>query len=85
MGLRLLDLGCGTGWAVRYVVSLVHECGEFYGIDISSKMIEKAKENSAGFKNVYFYQPMQNNYLSAMTSLLVGAGQRQCSLISANM
>jgi ubiquinone/menaquinone biosynthesis C-methylase UbiE len=53
---RLLDLGCGTGWAVRYAASLVHERGEFYGIDISSKMIERAKENSSDFKNVNFYQ-----------------------------
>lgn len=29
----LLDLGCGTGWAVRYAASLVNERGEFYGIE----------------------------------------------------
>ena len=27
-------------------------CGEFYGVDISSKTIERAKENLADFKNV---------------------------------
>jgi ubiquinone/menaquinone biosynthesis C-methylase UbiE len=53
---RLLDLGCGTGWAVRYAARLVNERGEFYGIDISSNMIEKAKTSSADYKNVQFYQ-----------------------------
>ncbi|MGA7677525.1 MAG: methyltransferase domain-containing protein, partial [Dehalococcoidia bacterium] len=53
---RLLDLGCGTGWAVRYAARLVNERGEFYGIDISSNMVEKAKTSSADYKNVQFYQ-----------------------------
>lgn len=53
-GQRLLDLGCGTGWAVRYAVDLVHERGEFYGIDISPKMIDKAEASSSGFKNIHF-------------------------------
>jgi ubiquinone/menaquinone biosynthesis C-methylase UbiE len=53
---RLLDLGCGTGWAVRYAARLVSERGEFYGIDISSTMIEKAKANSSDYQSVQFYQ-----------------------------
>jgi ubiquinone/menaquinone biosynthesis C-methylase UbiE len=65
---RLLDIGCGTGWAVRYAASLVKEHGEFCGIDISSKMIEKAIANSSDYKNVHFYRtgaeklPFKNNY-----------------------
>jgi len=65
---HLLDLGCGTGWAVRYAASLVNQRGEFYGIDISSKMIEKAKSSSSDCKNVYFYQanaeqlPINNDF-----------------------
>ncbi len=64
---HLLDLGCGTGWAVRYAANLVNQRGEFYGIDISSKMIEKAKANSSDYENVHFYQtsaeqlPFENN------------------------
>ncbi len=49
-----LDMGCGTGWAVRYAASLVKNKGKFYGIDISSKMIEKAEKNCAGCVNIYF-------------------------------
>jgi ubiquinone/menaquinone biosynthesis C-methylase UbiE len=65
---RFLDLGCGTGWAVRYAASLVNDQGEFDGIDISSKMIEKAVANSSEYKNAHFYQtsadklPFENNH-----------------------
>jgi ubiquinone/menaquinone biosynthesis C-methylase UbiE len=69
-GQRLLDVGCGTGWAVRYAIGLVDGAGEFYGIDISSKMIEKAIASSSDYKNVHFYQtsaeqlPFQNDFFN---------------------
>jgi ubiquinone/menaquinone biosynthesis C-methylase UbiE len=50
----LLDLACGTGWAVRYAASLTNGRGKFYGVDISSKMIEKAEASSASYMNVHF-------------------------------
>lgn len=50
----LLDLACGTGWAVRYAARLANRRGSFYGIDISSKMIEMAEASSARYRNVYF-------------------------------
>lgn len=50
-----LDLGCGTGWAVRYVEKMMHGKGRFIGIDISGQMIEKAKELAGGTKNITFY------------------------------
>lgn len=53
-GVTFLDIGCGTGWAVRYAASLV-ETGAFYGIDLSEKMIEMAKNKAEGLKNVHFY------------------------------
>jgi ubiquinone/menaquinone biosynthesis C-methylase UbiE len=51
---HFLDLSCGIGWAVRYAASLADGRGEFYGIDISSKMIEKAEASSANHRNVHF-------------------------------
>lgn len=45
----VLEIGVGTG---RLAVRVVPLCGEFYGIDISPKTIERAKENLAGFTNV---------------------------------
>jgi ubiquinone/menaquinone biosynthesis C-methylase UbiE len=51
---RFLHLSCGIGWAVRYAASLADGQGEFYGIDISSKMIAKAEASSADYRNVHF-------------------------------
>ncbi len=45
----VFEIGVGTG---RLAVRVAPLCGEFYGIDISPKTIERAKENLAGFENV---------------------------------
>jgi ubiquinone/menaquinone biosynthesis C-methylase UbiE len=42
-GLRFLDIGCGTGWAVAYVHGRCGGAGSFSGIDISPRMIERAR------------------------------------------
>jgi ubiquinone/menaquinone biosynthesis C-methylase UbiE len=51
---HFLDAGCGTGWAVGEVAKLVNNKGLFYGIDLSPKMIEKAKDNFSGQENFHF-------------------------------
>jgi len=62
-----LDLGCGTGWAVRYLSNLLAGRGKFIGIDIAKGMIEKAKLNAVDTRNVEFYEasaedlPFENN------------------------
>jgi ubiquinone/menaquinone biosynthesis C-methylase UbiE len=53
-GQHFLDIGCGTRWAVRYAASVVQNKGDFYGIDISPKMIEKAKEICGSCENIHF-------------------------------
>lgn len=45
----VFEIGVGTG---RLAVRVAPLCGEFYGVDISFKTIERAKENLADFKNV---------------------------------
>lgn len=45
----VLEIGVGTG---RLAIRVAPLCGEFYGVDISSKTIERAKENLAEFENV---------------------------------
>ena len=45
----VLEIGVGTG---RLAVRVAPLCGEFYGVDISSKTIERAKGNLAEFENV---------------------------------
>jgi ubiquinone/menaquinone biosynthesis C-methylase UbiE len=52
-GLTVLDVGCGTGWAVREVArrrpgAVVH------GIDISPGMIKEATRRATGVPNVTF-------------------------------
>ena len=52
-GARVLDVGCGSGWATR----LLAECastGQVTGIDISDEMIRVARESSTAFPNVEF-------------------------------
>src|SRR5919106_3144002 len=39
---KVLDVGCGTGFAVLYLASILPD-GKACGIDISSGMIEKAR------------------------------------------
>jgi ubiquinone/menaquinone biosynthesis C-methylase UbiE len=53
---RLLDVGCGTGRALRYASNLVNGQGEFYGIDLSAKMIEISKAKASGYDNMLFYK-----------------------------
>jgi ubiquinone/menaquinone biosynthesis C-methylase UbiE len=52
---NFLDVGCGTGWAVLYAAHLLCDGGKAFGIDLSPKMIEKAKENGKEIANAEFY------------------------------
>ena len=47
--ISVLEIGVGTG---RLAVRVAPLCGAFYGVDISSKTIERAAENLTGFENV---------------------------------
>ena len=50
---RVLDVGCGSGWATRLMAEKAHG-GRVVGIDISDEMIRLARESSATFPNVEF-------------------------------
>ena len=52
-GIHFLDLGCGTGQAVRQVAALTQHIGVFCGIDLSPRMIEVARQ-AGRLKNVRF-------------------------------
>src|SRR5277367_5692848 len=49
-GQRILDLGCGSGWATRMLARLVAEgsqaAGHVIGVDISDEMIRQARASS---------------------------------------
>ena len=55
-GMNLLDIGCGTGWAVRRAAVLVGPRGKACGVDLSVKMIEQARKAADGARNVEFQQ-----------------------------
>jgi ubiquinone/menaquinone biosynthesis C-methylase UbiE len=50
---RVLDLGCGTGWASRRLAKLVPN-GEVVGLDVADEMLRRAEQASAGIKNVRY-------------------------------
>jgi ubiquinone/menaquinone biosynthesis C-methylase UbiE len=50
---RVLDVGCGSGWAARLMAEEVTS-GRVVGIDISDEMVRLAQESSQEFKNVEF-------------------------------
>jgi len=63
----MLDIGCGTGWALGRAANAIDGKGTFYGVDLSEKMIEKAKENFQGNENFHFFKanaeeiPLEDN------------------------
>ncbi|PYS69731.1 MAG: hypothetical protein DMF69_15960 [Acidobacteria bacterium] len=50
---RVLDVGCGSGWATRLIAEKAHE-GNVMGIDIADEMVQLAAESSSSFENVEF-------------------------------
>ena len=61
-GLRILDIGCGSGRDVYLLSQLVGQDGEVIGIDMTAEQLEIAKSyanyhsRKFGFSNVHFYQ-----------------------------
>lgn len=57
-GERVLDLGCGSGWATRLlaraVCSVSKDVGQVVGVDVSDEMIRLARVASKDFDNVTF-------------------------------
>jgi len=57
-GERVLDLGCGSGWASRLLARIVGEGpeghGQVVGVDISDEMVRRARAASREFDNLMF-------------------------------
>lgn len=56
-GKRVLDLGCGFGWHCRYAVD--NGAYSVVGVDISEKMIERAREINASERIGYRVAPIE--------------------------
>jgi arsenite methyltransferase len=50
---RVLDIGCGNGWATRLMAEQAPD-GRVVGIDISDEMVDLARESSLSLSNVEF-------------------------------
>jgi len=78
-GERVLDLGCGSGWATRLVARLVGEgpegFGQVVGIDVSDEMMRLAREASKEFENILYVQgsaekiPWEENFFDKVLSV----------------
>src|SRR5262249_2575333 len=57
-GERVLDLGCGSGWATRLLARLVADgpegFGQVVGLDVWDEMIRQARAESQEFENVLY-------------------------------
>jgi SAM-dependent methyltransferase len=51
---RILDVGCGQGWACRLIAARAPEC-VVVGLDISDGMIRRARENSRDFPSITYH------------------------------
>src|SRR5271156_1522231 len=78
-GERILDLGCGSGWATRLLARLVSDgpqgFGQVVGVDISDEMIRQARAASKEFDNVTFVVgsaaqiPWEENFFDKVLSV----------------
>jgi arsenite methyltransferase len=78
-GERVLDLGCGSGWATRLLARIVADgpegSGQVVGLDIADEMIRQARAASKDFENVMFVQgsaaqiPWEENFFDKVLSV----------------
>ena len=52
VGLRVLDLGCGSGRYTRWLKTSQH-AGEVIGVDMSEHMIEEVNANNIKLNQIY--------------------------------
>ena len=78
-GERVLDLGCGSGWATRLLARLVGDgpegFGQVVGIDVSDEMVRLAREESKEFENTLYvwgsaqHIPWEENFFDKVLSV----------------
>ena len=78
-GERVLDLGCGVGWATRILARLVADGpeggGQVIGLDVADEMISRARASSKEFENVMYVWgsaqkiPWQENFFDKVLSI----------------
>ncbi len=75
---RVLDLGCGAGWASRMMAQLVSGAkgpGQVVGVDVSDEMIRRARAKSTEYDNLMFVVgsaeqiPWEENFFDKVLSV----------------
>lgn len=72
---RILDLGCGEGWACRLMAHRAGAGCSVVGIDISNEMICRARDKSRSLANVNYHCssaeqiPVPDNYFTKVVSI----------------
>ena len=72
---RILDLGCGQGWASRLIARRAPQGCTVVGVDISDEMIRQAREKSGSHPNIRYFCcgaetiPSPDNYFSTVISI----------------
>jgi arsenite methyltransferase len=78
-GERVLDLGCGSGWATRLLARIVGDgpegFGQVVGLDVSDEMIRQARTESKDFDNILYVWgsseqiPWEENFFDKVLSV----------------
>jgi arsenite methyltransferase len=77
-GDRVLDLGCGAGWASRMIAKAVangNRPGQVVGVDVADEMIRRARAGSVDHDNVMFVVgsaqqiPWEENFFDKVLSV----------------
>jgi ubiquinone/menaquinone biosynthesis C-methylase UbiE len=77
-GQKILDLGCGAGWASRLLAQMVgggERPGQVVGLDVSDEMIRRARAASTEFENLMFVVgsalqiPWEENFFDKVLSV----------------
>jgi len=78
-GEKVLDLGCGAGWATRLLARLVadgpQKSGQVIGLDVSDEMVRRAREASRDFENIMYVWgsaqqiPWEENFFDKVLSV----------------
>src|SRR5689334_3093839 len=78
-GERVLDLGCGSGWATRLLARLVSDgpegFGQVVGLDVSDEMVRQARVASKDFENILYVWgsaekiPWEENFFEKVLSI----------------
>src|SRR4030042_5246636 len=63
---KILDVGCGTGVLIPYIIKNLGDTGKIICIDVSDKMIKAAKKKNndkrIAYKHSDIYNYKKNNY-----------------------